>query len=67
MLAITGQKAAIITFVNSAYEMCVNSQWSKINQLEANCKGHEFNDRDHIHRHPSLTMNPRFRARGTID
>ena len=28
----------------------VNSLWFKINWLEANGKGHEFNDRDHINR-----------------
>ena len=26
----------------------MNSLWFEINWLEANCKGHEFNDRDHI-------------------
>jgi hypothetical protein len=28
----------------------VNSLWFKINWLEANCKGHQFNDRDQINR-----------------
>ena len=28
----------------------MNSLWFKINWLEANCKGHEFNNRDYINR-----------------